>query len=142
VKGEQGPKGATGAVGATGARGATGAPAPKVSLTRRAAFFAAFSLATAGGIGALIIAAAFGPTVFSKIEDNRTAIQISCHQLNKKIKESQTTAATNGTNLLIAEIVEGMTRHERRQYMNAVANAPPPLETDDCKRIAERAYDD
>lgn len=112
-----------------------------ISLTRRAAVAVALCLVLAGGIGAGIVGLIFGPAIFNQIDENRTAIRVSCHQLNKKITQSQAAAGAS-TALLITEIVESMNDHERAEYERAAAeDAGGQLRTVPCKQVAERAYD-
>jgi hypothetical protein len=139
MTGRRGPKGDTGDTGKTGATGPRGLPS-HITLTRRLAVIVALCLALAGGIGAGLVGLAVGPRIFSEIEDNRQAIRVSCHLLNRAINQSQA-AGGESTALLVAEIVEGMTPSERHAYQQAAANAAtagPQKNT--CGRVADNAY--
>jgi hypothetical protein len=115
---------------------------PRISLTRRMAVIVALCLALAGGVGAGLVGLAVGPRIFSEIDDNREAIRVSCHLLNRAIKQSENAAASGATALLIEEIVEGMTRAEAREYERAVAesSAEAGAQRNTCKAVAENAY--
>lgn len=117
---------------------------PQISLTRRAALAAALCLALAGGVGAGIVGLIFGPQIFNQIDENRTAIRVSCGLLNRAIEQSQAAAAApdSPTALLIAEIVEGMDPQEQRAYTRASQDAVPAgAQRNPCGRVADKAYD-
>lgn len=72
-------------------------------------------------------------------EDNRQAIRVSCHLLNRAITQSQGQGGKS-TELLIAEIVEGMTPSERHAYEQAASHVVAGPQKNPCGVVAANAY--
>lgn len=74
-------------------------------------------------------------------EDNRKAVRVSCHLLNRAINQSTQGATARPTALLVAEIIEGMTPAERRAYELASAQAVTSgAQRNPCGQVADNAY--
>lgn len=81
--------------------------------------------------------------VYTRITQNKTAIEKSCILLNNAILQGQAQAAKPGssTNVLVESIVGHMTGAERQSYRQALtreAKGPPQgVQPVDCEKVAD-----